>query len=384
MIGSFNMQRLGGDNTKVSRKRTPEIDIIKGIAIILMVIGHTKVPGNSFIYLFHMAVFFIASGYTFSDKNCESPTQILHFIWGKIKRLWIPYFCWNCLCLLLNNFLIYLNIYTSDTRALEYVPAQYIKLKTTFSVGNTIEEVLKAFLFTGGSQLMGALWFIQTLFIVLCLYCIISWLVRKVPNQNYRMLIQFAISLLFVTLGYFCYLHNLSIRGLARAWSVYALIHFGYCIRKKHVLEQVTPLLGMATAIILLLILNQYGRIELAVNQFVNPPFLWLASLSGWYLLYYISKFIMKCKYLCEWLCYIGQHSLIIAIGHSFCFKSVNSIIVYTQELPRFCLAAFPVLRDDGYWWIFYTLVGVLIPLGLEYIAQYICNKVSRPEKMRN
>ena len=55
-----------------SKKRIPEIDILKGIAIILVVIGHTRVPGNSFIYLLHMAVFFIASGYFYSEKSSEA------------------------------------------------------------------------------------------------------------------------------------------------------------------------------------------------------------------------------------------------------------------------------------------------------------------------
>ena len=55
-----------------NKNRIPEIDILKGIAIILVVIGHTRVPGNSFIYLFHMAVFFIASGYFYSEKSSET------------------------------------------------------------------------------------------------------------------------------------------------------------------------------------------------------------------------------------------------------------------------------------------------------------------------
>lgn len=45
--------------------RNTTISIVKGICIILMVIGHSGCPEllHDFIYLFHMPVFFFVSGY---------------------------------------------------------------------------------------------------------------------------------------------------------------------------------------------------------------------------------------------------------------------------------------------------------------------------------
>ena len=40
-------------------KRVDELDILKAIAIICMVAGHAGAPFTHFIYLFHMAVFFM-------------------------------------------------------------------------------------------------------------------------------------------------------------------------------------------------------------------------------------------------------------------------------------------------------------------------------------
>lgn len=39
------------------KKRDETIDIIKGIGILCVVIGHAHAPFSSFIYLFHMAIF---------------------------------------------------------------------------------------------------------------------------------------------------------------------------------------------------------------------------------------------------------------------------------------------------------------------------------------
>lgn len=60
--------------------RFQNIDIAKGIAICLMVYGHTNSYGMSFIYLFHMPLFFILSGFlTKMDSGEESR---LRSAWG--------------------------------------------------------------------------------------------------------------------------------------------------------------------------------------------------------------------------------------------------------------------------------------------------------------
>lgn len=89
-----------------NKKRIPEMDIVKGIAIILVVIGHTKVLGNSFIYLFHMAVFFIASGYFYSDKSSETLQSVLLFTKKKVITLWIAFSVGISVFTLMNNIFI--------------------------------------------------------------------------------------------------------------------------------------------------------------------------------------------------------------------------------------------------------------------------------------
>lgn len=44
------------------KNRNINIDLIKGIGIILMVGGHCGMPFTHFIYLFHMAIFFMHLG----------------------------------------------------------------------------------------------------------------------------------------------------------------------------------------------------------------------------------------------------------------------------------------------------------------------------------
>lgn len=56
------------------KERDLSFDIAKGIAIFLMVIGHTSIPkiANTWIYSFHMPLFFFVSGVFFNLKNIQS------------------------------------------------------------------------------------------------------------------------------------------------------------------------------------------------------------------------------------------------------------------------------------------------------------------------
>lgn len=64
----------------MDNKRNIEIDIIKGLAIVLMVLGHAETPIHNFIYLFHMAVFFIAAGYFYKEKSSDSIQSVIQYI----------------------------------------------------------------------------------------------------------------------------------------------------------------------------------------------------------------------------------------------------------------------------------------------------------------
>ena len=71
-------------------KRIDYLDYSKGIAIILVVLGHIFNGGNikTYIYSFHIPLFFIISGYLFNYSNINSFNE---FISKKTKVYLIPY-----------------------------------------------------------------------------------------------------------------------------------------------------------------------------------------------------------------------------------------------------------------------------------------------------
>ena len=120
------------------QKRIPELDILKGIAIALVVIGHTRVSGNSFIYLFHMAVFFIASGVFYSGWASKTVQTAFNFTVKKIKTLWRPFAVDISVFTLLNNVFVRIGVLIDNTSIYQYVEAPYASVHPALSVGQML------------------------------------------------------------------------------------------------------------------------------------------------------------------------------------------------------------------------------------------------------
>lgn len=125
------------------------------------------------------------------------------------------------------------------------------------------------------------------------------------------------------------------------------------------------------------------GYIALDGNHIDNPLFFLLMSSSGWFLLYAIAVLMEKHRtWINEALIYISRHSVVIVALHFLAFKIVNIIIVECLNMPKYMIAAFPVLTTDGTWWMFYFIVGVVVPLGIEKtwwcMKQLLCSRLKR------
>ncbi|MBP9989017.1 MAG: acyltransferase family protein, partial [Ruminococcus sp.] len=91
-----------------AKKRIDWIDMAKGYGMILVIIGHIVADkGIAFrlISSFHMPLFFVLSGYLFSNKK-----TFKEFFIKKVKSLVVPYFC-LCIPLIISKVI---NFYIDD------------------------------------------------------------------------------------------------------------------------------------------------------------------------------------------------------------------------------------------------------------------------------
>lgn len=169
-------------------------------------------PFTHFIYLFHMAIFFMASGYCFNASNSETMQDVLSFVKRKFKGLWFPYVLWTAVFSLLHNVFIKTGIYSPDP----------------WSISEIGKNIIKSFFLHGHTQLGSALWFISTLMQIAVLYCCIDYVIKKVAaSKKANFLLQGAVSIVFLAVGYRCALTNSIWGGKTECYLITACFIWG-------------------------------------------------------------------------------------------------------------------------------------------------------------
>lgn len=245
------------------KQRLYQFDILKGIGIILVMIGHA-VPSDGlihhWIYGFHMPLFFVCSGFFFKDKPLVVSTI------KDVKGLLIPWFTFSLFLVACALFLQF----ASGGSALAFQP---------------LDENCWILYYT--------IWFLISMFIVRLLY-------RLLAKCHNSIVINLA-----VWGGYF-------LAFLLRKWDInlpffvdssmamLLFYHAGYCFKSSKAYEKRIP---VWTCLCLLLLYTAFMiGIEPTVNVKENlyPCYLIILSLVPIYAMYQLccrieSAFLMKC-----------------------------------------------------------------------------------------
>ena len=156
--------------------RDQTLDILKGFGIILMVVAHSGAPVwlHDFIYTFHMPLFFIASGWFFSER-CLDDTR--GFAVRKIKCIYWPYWKWCIIFLLLHNVFYSVGFLNNSYGSSDSVSHFYsIKNMAVYLLDFTFRMT------SYEGYLLGAYWFVRSLLWGSLLLCFCSALLSKVTH----------------------------------------------------------------------------------------------------------------------------------------------------------------------------------------------------------
>ena len=330
--------------------RSQNLDIIKGIGIILVVLGHCGCPAEHFIYLFHMPIFFMASGYVLNSIYSDSLSNVWTLIRKRLKSLWLPCFLFNTIYLLLSGVFIKYNIYPED-------------VKTAPSLINGI--FFNALMYMKGGPLAGATWFLGTLFEVTIIYTFLDYIFKRL-HVKFREIVNFLFGLTLFVVSFYLIEQDIRIHSIvehiAGAYVVFAIgvllkklslnaIGFGYWI----------AIFSVTLAI--LLVCNQYGSVDLSESVYTAPWFYLLCAISGWFLIYSVSVSVSKFSRLANTTCRVGQHTVCIIGLHFLAFKIVTYLQICIYDLPIEKLSNFPYLIAEPFWWVVYTVIGLGVPL---------------------
>lgn len=350
--------------------REPQMDVLRGIGIILIVLGHAAFPYTHFLYLFHLTIFFILSGYFFKEDYVKDKNSLKEFIIIKIKRLYIPFVIGNIICVLLNNTFINLNLYDNINH--EY-----------YSIYDITVNIIKILLFRGNTEMLGATWFLPILFFISIIYATIEFLIRNCKEKT-KEYIQIALSIILLCIGQLLIKKNINFFGI-QILTCYIFFDLGRKYNKYKIQSNnIINFLKFITSFVILIILNKYGSVELAENEYTNIAYYLIVSILGWYFIYELSYFISKNKIMTKTLQYIGKNTMPILILHFIAFKLINILGVLILNQDKTLIAKFPIAFKNNYSWIIYTISGIILPLFVNKLSNYIKKEGKKDEVRSN
>lgn len=347
--------------------RNEIIDIAKGLGIILMVIGHTPCPKylHDFIYLFHMPLFFLLSGYCFNPKYLSDARV---FLVRKIKAFYIPYIMWALLFLFLYNICFDLYIYSEKVSYYGVVFHPY----TLEEIGEHALSILVSM--TGHAPLLGAFWFMHS---ILWGNIVFFFLLRAMKITRV-VAILLGVSILFL---YFKI--EIPIIRFNYLDAIAALfIAMGYYVREGEYKIFQNQNIG-ALLFLCLLLLAYFLPMSIQTVTMKKLAFFMAAGVLGSVLVMKITKHISCFPKFSSVMSYVGMHTLIILALHILCFKVCSYVICYRYDLPLWLVGEHPTISKihrGGEFWIMYSICGVVLPLLIlqlyQQLVKVIKNKI--------
>ncbi len=348
-------------------KSRADISIAKAIGIILVVVGHAGAPSwlSHFLYEFHMPLFFIAAGYFFAPSQAEKPWE---FVGKRFKGLYLPFLKWGLLFLILHNLFCHIGIINSLCGAQPYTHADITK-----RIGWMV------FMMSGQeNHLLGAMWFLRSLFVASLLFMGLFCLLYKTFKIKNPTTITFIILLLMIGVTSYLRGFNLTI-GITQggyrecAGTVFYAIGVLYRTFENKIPFNAWMLL---LAIGIVTVFSIISPASMAYNASLKMFYTILVpGFFGWLMAYYLGKYLSKTR-CASWMAYIGNHSLEILALHFLAFKAVSALKIVCYNLPPEELGRHPIIGvHNEYFWILYTLAGILLPLGIYACYNWIKGK---------
>lgn len=340
----------------MDKKRIEYMDILKGISIITVVMGHASVA-SGFVFLFNMQLFFFVSGYFYNDKYIETPNVVIK---KRLKTLYLPFIKYGVVFLILHDLFYNINFYSK----LANVPESFYTLK---DIANKFIHIL---LFDSSELLLSPFWFLTDLFIITMLFTLIFKITNNLKSKD---IIRIIIIIALFVIG-----NYLTKIGCNLSWSIYnkemfnvsfvGLLFFyaGHFYKKYESKVKFNVIFAGISGLLLIAFWHFKLSGDMRINHYPNIPMSIITSLVGIYFMIYLCKKIEKVKAK-EILKYLGQNTITILALHITCFKIVGLLQIKFYKLPIYNLGNFPIINKGILFKFLCVVVGIAIPILIQY-----------------
>ena len=327
-----------------------EMNILKALAIIAMVVGHSRGPYVGNVYLYHMALFVFVSGYFYKDSYSY---DIKSLILNRFKSLYVPFLKFNVFILVF-KVLIFENILLNEGNGV---------------INDFILGIKSLLIFNHTDPLISAFWFLKSLFYVNIIFCCMSFIIKKYfgeKSEKIRFIVVSGVFIIFYILAEKEIFISGEISFISRAFIINIFFYFGFLYKKyEENLKGIYKLPIGLFAVFYIVIAAKYDSIDFYTFYFSSIPFLLISSIVGIYMNIYIAKIFVKNIKSVKTIEYIGKNSLWILAYHLIFFKLAILIKIKIYNLDYSLIGSFPTYVHGRHDWMIDTVIGIVMPIVL-------------------
>lgn len=370
--------------------RNPSINILKGLAIICVVMVQSGCPAplSTFCSMVCCSLFFVSSGYCFKSSYLNEP---VNFIARRFRRLYVPFVLWSVIFLALNPVWFatgILNEQYGDAAGGVMHPLDLHQwLQTLWSI---------VFNMSGYDQFQcSAYWFFRALLVSSIAFLVCLTFARRIPFlRRSNILSSLLVALLALAFALWQTSDGLRITGLAQGgyrelmglFFIASGFMFHEIAQKTLALRQDEEgvsdsvpmwghLISLTLGVVILYSVLNYASPAMVESEsnLSNVLFLAISGMAAFSTVYSASYLLTRVPYLSNALSFIGEGSIYILGFHLLAFKFVSMIEVNAYDLPWLMVGGHPVVNNPGcsWFWIVYTIVGIGLPLLFHWAVRY-------------
>ena len=133
-------------------------DIVKGIGIIAIVLGHSGSAATAFVYLWHVPLFFFITGYLYHEEKYAADP--FGYLGQRIKSTWPKFMLYALVAVLTHNLLVRGGVYPPEEM---------------HSLSRHVTALLLAFPYGISETVMGPMWFVPSWVLSAFLFGLCVW-----------------------------------------------------------------------------------------------------------------------------------------------------------------------------------------------------------------
>lgn len=328
--------------TAQTAPRIDWIDFAKGVAIILVVLGHaisSKMDLYKFIFVFHMPFFFVTAGFLLNLDKWGGYEKYNAFASKLFKRLLLPYYIaeilWYPIWFVVCHKAGYLN---------------YLQLWATIS---PVDAFTAIFIGNGNDigLVLGPLWFLTALLFTEIIFVKLYNRLNKICAEVF----VFSVAMCSLAGIYISKISTLPMgTDIALAAQIFILV--GVLIKKYNFVERID--LKVCAMLTLLLMFAFCLNTHASMNgRHYGEPFLFYAGgIAGTLLVMKLSALMTRGK-IFSLISNCGRQSMTILVLHPIIANVLYEIIAHSTDFPPKSFFKEPIIIFTV------TVTGVLIPL---------------------